>query len=777
MNNFIKSSVIVFFVLLSAHIALACGPFFDDAYLLRASKNDYLAMPEGNFDVEIRRIFKIEGIDTVSSDKITQEENVQAEEHPPTVSADIGDLKKCFIQYNISPALQDEALKAYESARDKITYFITALYPPNNYIWYGGRFRSHESNKQSTWLDLGVDPFPPGIPEEFRLYMEGAVFYHNYDYESALDKWKELLALPNQKRMFKSVWAAYMIGKAYLNIHNNIQSVEYFELTRKLAEEGFEDSLALKNDSIGWQALAEYEFGDYVSSLKNYARMVDLPSLNKVTKKLFTQNTAAMQEVVKDPMARDIVIAWIVSRPDNWDRYYYDDSNEDYNKYEALLNLIEKTGPKKAIENADRVAWIYYNLGKYDLAKRWLAYAKNKSALARWIDAKINLREGDVSTAFKELRELIPYFEKADDSLTFCFENAYENCQYLGKDYLLKKVNSELGVLLLRRQDYIQALEYFVKGQYWEDSAYLAENVLTTDELKEFITSHGPSYPWPKFWYFKMSHGDSDVSYYDALRYLLGRRLARSGQWERSFEYLPESLDVTWRKRKPSDQGYLIHTYETEVINPRERAKELYGYFKRAEIKTSSPKDRAKNFYEAGMLMRYLGMEIVGTELEPDWFVDDGQFSHDGPIAHRTGDLPEEAQAQYKEWASWYKEIMDKYTQKKKLFEEGNDFYLASKDEKARAVQSLPEIRKRFHYRNKAADLMWKAAALLPDDDNLKAEALWQGGLFLRDRDNHLADKFYKELVKTCGKTALGKEADRIRWFPKEEWYASVKGK
>ena len=28
------------------------------------------------------------------------------------------------------------------------------------------------------------------------------------------------------------------------------------------------------------------------------------------------------------------------------------------------------------------------------------------------------------------------------------------------------------------------------------------------------------------------------------------------------------------------------------------------------------------------------------------------------------------------------------------------------------------------------------------------------------------ADKFYKALVRRCGKTALGREANRRRWFP-----------
>ena len=62
---------------------------------------------------------------------------------------------------------------------------------------------------------------------------------------------------------------------------------------------------------------------------------------------------------------------------------------------------------------------------------------------------------------------------------------------------------------------------------------------------------------------------------------------------------------------------------------------------------------------------------------------------------------------------------------------------------------------------------MWKGAELLPDNDELKAKALCRGGTYLKVRDPKTADKFYKTLVKTCGQTELGKEAAKLKWFPK----------
>jgi hypothetical protein len=62
--------------------------------------------------------------------------------------------------------------------------------------------------------------------------------------------------------------------------------------------------------------------------------------------------------------------------------------------------------------------------------------------------------------------------------------------------------------------------------------------------------------------------------------------------------------------------------------------------------------------------------------------------------------------------------------------------------------------------------LAWQAANLLADDQPETAEALFWGGTWLKTRDVKTADLFYKTLVRRCRHTDLGREADRIRWFP-----------
>ena len=125
----------------------------------------------------------------------------------------------------------------------------------------------------------------------------------------------------------------------------------------------------------------------------------------------------------------------------------------------------------------------------------------------------------------------------------------------------------------------------------------------------------------------------------------------------------------------------------------------------------------------------------------------------------------------YKETKAWSidspeADIRKINNQRAELLKNRSSFF-GSEEEEKRVLSTLPTPRKRFHYRYKASDLMWQAAQLLPNNDELKAKALCLGGTYLKNSEPKEADKFYKALVRTCSKTKLGQEADKVRWFPK----------
>ena len=158
-------------------------------------------------------------------------------------------------------------------------------------------------------------------------------------------------------------------------------------------------------------------------------------------------------------------------------------------------------------------------------------------------------------------------------------------------------------------------------------------------------------------------------------------------------------------------------------------------------MKTSREKklpnaQRASSIFEAAKIARKDGMDLFGTELEPDWHIYGGTYAEGLAVESRTKNIPD---AKY---------------------------LVPTGDERRRAEMHEPEVNERFHYRFTAAILAWEAAKLLPNNSEETARILCTGGSWLKHQDIKTADLFYKALVRRCRKTAIGAEADRLRWFP-----------
>jgi hypothetical protein len=139
-------------------------------------------------------------------------------------------------------------------------------------------------------------------------------------------------------------------------------------------------------------------------------------------------------------------------------------------------------------------------------------------------------------------------------------------------------------------------------------------------------------------------------------------------------------------------------------------------------------------FVEAATKTRTDGMELLGTELAPDWHCFDGNSEGDLTAQFRTN--------------------------------ENFTLMPASPDELSRYAQHRADPEMRFHYRYQAAFLGWEAAKMLPNDSDDTARILCLSGSWLKVRDPETADLFYKALARRCPNTEIGAEANRIHWFP-----------
>ncbi|MEN8126766.1 MAG: hypothetical protein ABFR90_03065 [Planctomycetota bacterium] len=429
-----------------------------------------------------------------------------------------------------------------------------------------------------------------------------------------------------------------------------------------------------------------------------------------------------MAALVNNRMVREALLAYAITHGKS-EKYNFFISKDDRKKkpltsQQLLLDAIEEAN-LDMVKDADRLAAIAYRGADFERAQRWLDVADMNSLLARRIRAKLFLRDGKIKEAAEDLAFIARQTNPGESQ-------SYRNYYRLDSS---RKLHSELGSLYLSQKMYTQAVDALMKGGNWTDAAYIAERVLTLEELQSYVDTTWPVSMLEPIRDEKAIGPDGrrtpkvhQAEKAQKIRYLLARRLARLGQFQKARPYYPPAKKTRSHFPKSILEDFVRFTNALEKAN----------------APSLSQSERADAFWTAAWLMRHKGMEMTGTELAPDWHIYGGSFSRQDPLEMRLD------------------------TSKR------NKFNVPTQDEIDRAQRNflaLPD--KRFHYRYFASDLAWEAAALMENEDVELARRLCLAGTWHRDRDSKHADVFYKSLVLRCGTTKLGKEADRIRWFPK----------
>jgi hypothetical protein len=235
-------------------------------------------------------------------------------------------------------------------------------------------------------------------------------------------------------------------------------------------------------------------------------------------------------------------------------------------------------------------------------------------------------------------------------------------------------VLGELGVLRLARNQYAESLDALLRSGFWGDAAYVAERVLTLDELKHYVDRHWPDQKAETNKSNEIDDALDSARTGENLRYLLARRLTRELRGAEAREYYP----TEWRPKFDELVARLIEGWD----------------------ETRYSADRARALFAAAYIARTNGMELLGTEVGPDWFLHGGNFEYGVTPEGRTN--------------------------------ESFKIVPASPDERRRVQAHKADPMARFHYRYQAAFLAWEAAKLMPDDSNETAFVLWQAGEWLK---------------------------------------------
>lgn len=504
-----------------------------------------------------------------------------------------------------------------------------------------------------------------GLPEAVRHYTAGAVAFRTGDPTEAAKRFDTALRLdPNGLR---ATWAAYMRARLHAMAGETDQAAAGFAQTRALAIHGAPDPFGLAVASYGEEARlylgTDRPTGDVAALARAAALYAEqaargsdsgVQSLRMLAEEMLgigqDAAPANLPAAAQSPLLQRLLVAYVLARVED------DPPGQPNPLLGRLVDAIEAAGGEPPA--ADRLAALCYRSGRYELAAKLAARATGP--LAAWVRAKLALQHGDLAAAtaaYAEAAQAFPDTAPLDDANR-------------------RLVVGERGTLTLARGEYLEALTQLfpVANVYWGDVAYIAERVLTADELKRFVDEQVPAPPAPA----TERHYDDETAPNwlvsnpsTQLRDLLARRLVRLGRITEALPYFHRAEDTAL-----ADPD--VRQHAAAYAGALEQATSLWWRV-----------ERARAWFEAAKLARWHGMEMMGTDGPPDYLSLSGWYGT-GVGQERPGDA----------------------------------YVSAGEKDRFAASSASPELR--FHYRFVAVEHASLAADLLPPRSQAFAAVLCQ---------------------------------------------------
>lgn len=609
------------------------------------------------------------------------------------------------------------ALKAVDDSEEYVEGQEQSLRERLERGWWGAQYEKvaaarAASNAASAYAAAN------GLPEEARRYLAGAAAWAKHDTAEAQRRFRSVLELPAGERSHYGLWARYMLAKTA----DGAAAAPAYAALRDEAAKGANDSYGLAAASFGEEARPRLLAGDDAGAIALYAQQAALGSRSGRDSLLqIARQTIAdperLEHVLHDDLGQRLMTAYLYTRSSELVDNEIDgestpeeiakSKNENDQRVQRFLDAVTRAGLDK-VAGADRVAALAYRIGKYDLAAQ-LAQ-KNASGLAWWVRAKLALRAGKADEAAKAYAEAAKAFPASEE-----WGQNWDEGQF-GRETIKPqcRIEGERGTLALSRGEYLAAMEhlYNAASLYWPDAAYVAERVLSVEELKSFVDAHAPKAA------AKPAAAEGEGGYGNpaqsatTLRALLARRLLRAERYDDALAYFDDA------EVKKKAQAYVD-------------ARRAAAHGDRIE--------QAKAWYAAARSARVDGIDIIGYELDPDYQLYDGAFDLGGDdlasedLAGRAAERASVLEAVAKPLAR--KDIAVPKT-------------LAGADEAARVAASRAQPLERFHYRYTAADFASKSADLLPARTQAFAAVLCHATAWLLVRDPEAAGKYYSRYLK-----------------------------
>lgn len=420
------------------------------------------------------------------------------------------------------------------------------------------------------------------LPASIRLYTAGAVDFHKKLSAKAIERFEAVLRLPAEERQAREVWAAYMLGRIYASKGHVPKASHWFAATRDFVNQGAPDPLGLGVTSFGEEARSHLdrarslskvknmtvaqrrEYGrEYTAAIRLYAEQtahrssIGQQSLRQVVDEVLSNETAFRGSIC-DPIVQQLLVERTLVANTGEEDWSYP------RRFAEVASTVQKCGDHVAA--ADQLAAIAYHECDFRLAGELAR--QSTTPLATWVKARLAMQKGDVPEAVKYYAEASQAFATSGDS------TAYDES---AKALLV----GENSVLTLSRGEYVDALEqlYPYAATYWGDVSYIAERVLTVDELKTFVDTHQDTQMKPpnSLRNLPVSDGDSVDWFFSTedkdpaahMRSLLARRLVRAQRYQEALRYLPPAATAAPTITAPTSNFGPVVTYENLTYENR----------------------------------------------------------------------------------------------------------------------------------------------------------------------------------------------------------------
>ncbi|MES2996786.1 MAG: hypothetical protein V4733_08250 [Verrucomicrobiota bacterium] len=686
-----RAAVLLF--LSAANLGLACGPMFPDAAIF------------SGFPEKLPRVSYLEELRIISG---RPPENPDEMQFSSQVAKEQAQLERYWKATGISDAEIQTRIDHYSVVRGKLAVPLDG----SSLIGFPKSFEA---------AVLPVRPLGPEFPADVADYVEAARLHSTGATADARKLWAEIYARPPDKKRLRGIWSAWMMAKTSTTIG---EALPWYERVA-MADKEEEDIIGLIPAAKAWLAPHKEDPLERVRMLYDAFQsghprsVVDLRrALGGICEK---GDSAVFQRAVEEPLLRQLVnFQFQVERTPT--------------HLPLWCTTLEQKNLKQ-VEGGARLAWALYNAGSYQESARWLAISDTADPLAIWLSAKFSLRSGNLSRANQQLAEAVRVFSGREkwmpgnpvlnDIWLEITEETHASFQ--------GKLVADRAIVFLARKEYTQALESLRHAGFVMDAAYIAERILTTNELLAHVKKAAPTWlpsddphtgdspPVPPSLY--VGGGEFYPRWHDCpdnrLRYQLARRLARAGRLREAMDYMPPVFQPIWQHYAALDRACHSGKY---------RSREL-----------------AAITWRQAYIHRKWGSEFFGTDAFPDGGVYGFSYPiHDGAesrIALSISPMGPPAP------------------------DDRSFVALVTPDERRRVKRHLPSYQKRLHYRYTASDLAWKAAKLLPDNHPQLAALCTTAGYWTAHRDLEFADRFYQMIVRRCAATPEGKAADERRWF------------